>query len=710
MVALSAYSHGLGGFVYFRKQPKSFCNMSNRNYNVFFNTHTVSGIVISVALYVIFFAGAFALFKQEIAVWEAGKPLSHTQRENIDYDGVFQKLDAKYELLGRDLQINFGQHTDKITVYMFPSQDSLANAIGKQSQYTIVDINTKEEQSYSEDYSLGEFLYRLHFFAQLPTIGMYLAGFVSLFFLFAIVTGVIVHWRKMVSNFFAFNPKGALKRLWTEAHTALGVIGLPFQFVFAVTGAYFGLSILVLLPANFLYNGNQQKLLEDLRPERATFQWIAPSADAIPSFNAVVKQTTIHWNNFSPTRAFIRNYGGENMKYVIQGEIDGKREFISNSWLIYDAHTGKIEASKSPFDSVYSDDIQYLMTKLHFANFGGIPIKLLYFILAFITCFVIMTGVLIWIEARNKKSMTLKQRLYTAKIGHIYLAICLSIMPVTALSFIFVKICHGTFTNKMNAIYLFYFTVWLLFIVFFRYKRDNYFTHKTSLLLTAILGFVIPIINGFVSGNWIWKMIAQNQFDIWFVDVLWLVLAATCLLFYSKTKKSVREKSAFYKNPINFKNVQEKLAEENRKNRPETTDEKNHNTIRMRTKIVFLWILSAIFWLVHHLYGLFNIYYQESLLMDGATGLAPMEHHLYRILFEGLCFLFALLTIEVSKPWFKTLSLVWAVVAGIYNIYHFIAAAIGETENISEIFILLLTVITSIYLIKNIRKWQKTID
>ena len=52
--------------------------MSNRNYNVFFNTHTVSGIVISIALYVIFFAGAFALFKGEIQIWEEGKTLSYT--------------------------------------------------------------------------------------------------------------------------------------------------------------------------------------------------------------------------------------------------------------------------------------------------------------------------------------------------------------------------------------------------------------------------------------------------------------------------------------------------------------------------------------------------------------------------------------------------------------------------------------------------------
>ena len=40
-----------------------------RLHNVFFNTHTISGIVISVALYVIFLAGAFALFQNNINNW-----------------------------------------------------------------------------------------------------------------------------------------------------------------------------------------------------------------------------------------------------------------------------------------------------------------------------------------------------------------------------------------------------------------------------------------------------------------------------------------------------------------------------------------------------------------------------------------------------------------------------------------------------------------
>ena len=687
--------------------------MSKRNYNVFFNTHTVSGIVISVALYIIFFAGAFSLFKEEIAVWQEGEAVSHTERKAIDYDRIFKDLDKKHELTGRDLQINFGE-SDKIYVFLDASKDSLASEKAKITDYFSVDIHSTDTKSYSEHYSLGEFLYRLHFLAQFPYIGIYLAGFVSLFFLFAIVTGVIVHWKKIISNFYSFNPKIALKRVWTDAHTALGVIGLPFQFMFAVTGAYFCLSLLVLIPANFLYGGDQNKLMEEVRPERKIYEWVAKSEKEIPSFNAFAETTANKWEDFHLTRGFVRNYGGTNMKYVLTGELKDDNQFIGTGRIVFDAYSGKIEVEKNPTDAVYSEDIQRVIGRLHFADFGGIPMKIVYFILSLITCFVIVTGVLIYVEARNKKSYTLKQRLYTTKVGHIYMAICLSMLPVTALSFLFVKLTNTYFNDKQTAIYSFYFIVWLLAILFFRFKRDNYYTNKVSLLFGAIFGFLIPICSGIISGNWIWKTYTQGQFDILLIDVLWILIAAFSLLFYLKIKPKVKEKSAFTKNPIDYKNIGALKAEEASKfvptkEQPTTliTEQTDKNHIEMRTKIIILWLFLGLGWIVHHIYGLFNIYYNETLIIEGATGEAPLIHHIYRILFEGLCLLFALLTIEVSNQWFKWTAFIWAIIAGLYNVYHFIEAILFESSNISEIFMLLLVSIASIFLVKNLLLWKK---
>ncbi|MEM9259429.1 MAG: PepSY-associated TM helix domain-containing protein, partial [Bacteroidota bacterium] len=44
--------------------------LGKRLYNIFFHTHTVAGITISAGLFVIFYAGSFALFRGEIYRWE----------------------------------------------------------------------------------------------------------------------------------------------------------------------------------------------------------------------------------------------------------------------------------------------------------------------------------------------------------------------------------------------------------------------------------------------------------------------------------------------------------------------------------------------------------------------------------------------------------------------------------------------------------------
>lgn len=132
--------------------------------------------------------------------------------------------------------------------------------------------------------------------------------------------------------------------------------------------------------------------------------------------------------------------------------------------------------------------------------------------------------------------------------------------------------------------------------------------------------------------------------------------------------------------------------------------ELNNNTIPMRTKISILWFFIAIGWIVHHIYGLFSVYYHESVMMEGATGEVPFVHHMYRILFEGMALLFALLTLEVSKKWFVWISFIWAIIGGLYNLYHVLSSFMYEASNISEILVLILMVIASVFLIKNLNE------
>src|SRR5690606_22008134 len=123
-------------------------------------------------------------------------------------------------------------------------------------------------------YDMGEFLYRLHFLAQLNEVpirigiapfGYLIAGITAFLFLFALITGLLLHWDKIVSNFFTFRPFNRWKTVWTDMHTALGVIGFPYQFMFAVTGVVLIINTVLITPfANRLYDGDTEKLYEDL--------------------------------------------------------------------------------------------------------------------------------------------------------------------------------------------------------------------------------------------------------------------------------------------------------------------------------------------------------------------------------------------------------------------------------------------------------------
>ncbi|WP_233861690.1 PepSY-associated TM helix domain-containing protein [Tenacibaculum piscium] len=682
--------------------------MSKRNYSVFFNTHTVSGIIISIGLYIIFFAGSFSFFKDEIKLWEQGKEIKHHTVLATNYNAVLEQLNTTENLQGRDVSITLTQDNDKVRVRLGATKDTITNPKGTTSKFYYLNLNDFSTKNYQQNYSLSEFLYRLHFLDQIPRpIGLYLSGFIAFFFVFAIVTGIIVHWNKIISNFYTFNPKIILNRLWADAHTALGVIGLPFQFMYGITGAFFMIKIFILIPATLLYGGDKDKMITAILPETKSYKWQSASTANPIKINTILKQTTKLWEDTQITRFSVSNYGGTNMKYSIEGSLDSKKRFAGTGRVIYNSYTGAIISHKNPNKLNYIEDVLNIQYRLHFADYGGISTKIFYFIFGLLTCFVIITGVLVYVEARNKKSKTLKQRLYTAKVGHIYLAICLSMFPVTALAFLFSRITYGTFENPKNAIYWFYFISWLVFTLYFRFKRDNYFTNKACLLLGAIFGFLVPIVNGITSNNWFWKMYANHQYEIFTVDIFWIVLSSFALLFYLKIKPSIKEQSSFYKNPIDYKNLEVEKKEDSIKITTLSKNKKN-NYIPMKTKIISLWILIIFGYIFHHIYGLATVFFNQTVFIDGSTGETPMWAHQWRILMEGTAFLFALLTLQLSKKWFKITSLIWAIIVALFNCYHVIEEVIGHPNELSKIWILLLTAIASILLVVNLNQWRKT--
>jgi uncharacterized iron-regulated membrane protein len=515
--------------------------MDNRTYNIFFHTHTISGIIISAVLYVIFFTGSLSFFRDEIINWERNESV-HDQTAPSDLNLALDSIRTTYDLYGRDISINWPTKERRINVSLGASKDSLATEAQKAGAFFYMDTQTQESFTYADSYSLGEFLYRLHFLAQIPyPIGYYLSGFIAFFFLFAIITGILVHWDKIVQNFYVFRPMAKLKTLWTDAHTALGVIGLPFQFVYAVTGAFFMIKLLVVAPAVMvLYNGDQVKLYDELEYNPPTYPMEQQRLEAVTSVDGLVQKASAQWADFHPTRVQLLNYGDKSMKVLVEGETGYGSQFTGAGQVLYNGITGEILSRKDPYkETSYLDGVKNVLYRLHFGDYGGYALKFISLLLGLISCFVIISGVMIWLVARDKKHISESKRRFNRILVRLYLAVCLGLYPLTALTFIAVKI-QGS--SGMDFLYPFYFWGWLALTVFFMWKRDNAFTTRFTLFWGSVLAVLVPVTNGIWSGNWLWKTFTARQLDLFTVDALWLGLALTgFFIHYHIVKKEKRE-------------------------------------------------------------------------------------------------------------------------------------------------------------------------
>ena len=528
--------------------PARTREVDRRLHNVFFNVHTVSGIVISVALYVIFLAGAFALFQNNINNWEINERKQKISAA-LDYDRILYETAKKgHQMYGRDLSISLRENDGEyIGLFSRPpankipgdslkqlSKEDSANYVTSTAPINYI-INTKTYELIKPDpdngpqQRIGRLLTRLHYFQQIPTVGLYLSGLVSLFFLFAIVTGVIVHWRKIISNFFTFRLRSSVKNLWTDAHTALGVLGLPFQFMYAVTGAFFGLGIVV-LPFAMLVFGDVNKATEVLLPARKTYE-LSGESDQHVSINPLMAKilADIPAEDIETFQVNVKSYGDQNAHLDVLIGIKTKQDFSGQDFTSYRLTDGELAEKETYRESSFKTASINYFIKLHFGSFGGYFVKGVYFLLAILTCFVIISGVMVWLVAREKKAYAHKAK-FNRNVGALYLGACLGLYPSIALLFIVAKVLPMEMSGRFDLVNYVFFGFWLAYTLYAVIIKNYFKINKHALLLSAIMGLAIPIVNGLVTGLWFWKSLGLGYVDSFFIDIAWLMLGAATLM------------------------------------------------------------------------------------------------------------------------------------------------------------------------------------
>lgn len=218
-----------------------------------------------------------------------------------------------------------------------------------------------------------------------------------------------------------------------------------------------------------------------------------------------------------------------------------KEDFSGQAFSSYLLTDGSLVTKEKYNESTFQTASLNYFIKRHFGSFGGYLVKGVYFLLALLTCFVIITGVMVWLIAREKKMYEHKAK-FNRNVGAIYLGACLVLYPAIALLFIVAKILPVDMESRFDLINYCFFGFWLAYTIYAAIIKKNYKIKKHALMLAGILGIVIPIINGLQTGLWFWKSLPNGYIDSFFIDVTWLSIGVITLVAALAAKPTVSRK------------------------------------------------------------------------------------------------------------------------------------------------------------------------
>ncbi len=522
--------------------------MDQRRYNIYFHTHTISGIITAALLYIIFFAGSLSFFKKDITSWQRGESTANIP-SIPDYNHLLDSLALRYNMMGRDLDFYPLNGGDGTHVYMSASKDTSTvlkkdgTPLDKKEQgraailYHFANLENPAQQ---HQYDMGEFLYRLHFLAPLNEVpirigtpfGYLLAGITAFIYLFALITGLFLHWNKIKQNFFLFRPRANWKTIWTDLHTVLGVIGLPFHFIFSITGIILITNFLLTTPfSHLLYNDDQAKMFEELQSTKTiTVSYQHQPLEADFDMNTFIASTLDRWEGGKVSRIYIRNFGDQSMEVALEAKALPSVNFAGTGYIRQKVASGQILDFKSPTtDTTYIDTIRSLIYHLHFGDFGGRPIQIAFFLMGIMGCAIILSGIMIWLVARDKNIVSPHKRKFNFWTTNIFLSICLSMLPVTAFTLVCVKLAPSI---DKTFIYQCFFLSWAALTSYFLLLQNLNMINRHTWILSTFTCLAVPFTNGLHSGLWISRTWEMRQYDILFIDVLFLALAVISAFAY----------------------------------------------------------------------------------------------------------------------------------------------------------------------------------
>lgn len=255
----------------------------------------------------------------------------------------------------------------------------------------------------TEEIGWSDFLYALHYTLNIPgaegLVGITVVGALGVLMLTLSLSGVIAHPRIFRDAFRlrTWHSGGVALSDW---HNRLSVWTLPFGLAIALTGAVLGLgSITAYAGAARFYGGDIEALYgtifgEERKPDPAT----AP----LPDIASALRYMDAHFPTARPTYVTVHEPGTAGQQVQITAE--HPRRLIYGETYNFDA-AGRFIATGGTSDGDIGKQAAASNYDLHFGNYGGLTVKIAYFLFGLALTAVCATGSFIWLGKRRRRGM-----------------------------------------------------------------------------------------------------------------------------------------------------------------------------------------------------------------------------------------------------------------------------------------------------------------
>jgi len=371
-------------------------NASKKIVRTWFEIHRWSSLICTLFLLMLCLTGLPLIFFEEINELtgkEATAPTMPEGTPRMNVDSLLLKAQAVYPTNVIRYVYWQDEHPNIVTVNM---ADSI-NAPADVANLVVLDERTGQVLTQPKfDEGFMYVVYKLHVDMFAGISGKLFLGLMGVLFVLAIISGVMLYSPIMQKyNFGMVRTEKSTRLKWLDIHNMLGIVTMAWAFVVGITGVINTTSDIVL----GLWQAGQlsemvapYKMEPPLRGNLSSLHHaLEVSKRAAPEMNASLVAY--------PGTMFTSRH---HYAVFMRGDTPLTSRLVKPA--LIDAKTGLLTDMR---DMPWYVNVLFLSQPLHFGDYGGMPLKILWTAFDLVTIIVLITGLYLWFARRKTREAQL---------------------------------------------------------------------------------------------------------------------------------------------------------------------------------------------------------------------------------------------------------------------------------------------------------------